>query len=290
MATSTLAAAPRATERRSMPKPGRGLLSRAGRRALVSYAVVLVVWQLGATSESWLGHGLPWLAHLPAPTAVLSAWSRLIVERGYWESWYLSSSRVFFGFLTALIVGVPFALWMATTPVFHDLAFPVFELLRPIPPLAWVPAAIIFWPTQEMSIDFVIFLGAFYTIVISVLGGARAIDARFAQAARSMGASRWNIFRRVILPGVLPSLCVGMEVSIGITWEVVVAAEMISGGGSGSSAASGGGLGFFIWSSYVGGSYPQIVVGMLSIGIAGYLSSAAVRWLASRCTPWLEAR
>jgi NitT/TauT family transport system permease protein len=290
MATSTLAVSPRTAGSRGASKLGRALLSRASRRALVSYCVVLVVWQLGATSGSWLGHGLPWLANRPAPTAVLSAWSHLIVDRGYWESWYLSSSRVFFGFVAALLVGVPFALWMATAPVFHDLAFPVFELLRPIPPLAWVPAAIIFWPTQELSIDFVIFLGAFYTIVINVLGGARGIDARFAQAARSMGASRWNIFRRLILPGVLPSLCVGMEVSIGITWEVVVAAEMISGGGSGSSAASGGGLGFFIWSSYVGGSYPQIVVGMLSIGIAGYLSSAVVRGLASRCTPWLEAR
>jgi NitT/TauT family transport system permease protein len=133
-------------------------------------------------------------------------------------------------------------------------------------------------------------LGAFYTIVINVLGGASAIDVRFLQAARSMGASRWNVFRRLILPGVLPSLAVGMEVGIGITWEVVVAAEMISGGGGGSSAASGGGLGFFIWSSYVGGSYPQIVVGMLSIGIAGTLSSAVVRRLASSLTPWLAVR
>jgi NitT/TauT family transport system permease protein len=80
---------------------------------------------------------------------------------------------------------------------------------------------------------------------------------------------------------------VGMDVSIGITWEVVVAAEMISGGGS--SGSSGGGLGFFIWSSYVGGSYPQIIVGMISIGLAGYLSSAGLRRLAARFLPWLEA-
>ena len=172
----------------------------------------------------------------------------------------------------------------------------MFELLRPIPPLAWVPAAIIFWPTQELSIDFVIFLGAFYTMVLNVLGGADAIDARLVQAARSMGASRWNIFRRLILRGVLPSVMVGMDVAIGITWEVVVAAEMISGGGSGGAASSGGGLGFFIWSSYVGGSYPQIVVGMISIGIAGYLSSAcaarrrAPHALAGRASMTLAAR
>jgi NitT/TauT family transport system permease protein len=100
-----------------------------------------------------------------------------------------------------------------------------------------------------------------------------------------MGASRGNIFRRLILPGVAPSIRVGMEVAIGITWEVVVAAEMISGGSAGAGGA-GGGLGFFIWSSYIGGSYPNIVVGMISIGIAGYLSSTAVRFAAARLTPW----
>jgi len=291
MTASVVAAPPQDAAPAPSRKPllERALLTRAQRRALASYGVVLLVWQLGATSAVWLGHRAPWIGNLPAPSAVLGAWRHLLVDAGYWQSWYVSALRVTVGFVTAVIVGVPFALLLAMFPTFRRLAFPVFELLRPIPPLAWVPAAIIFWPTQELSIDFVIFLGAFYTIVISVFGGARAIDARYLQAARSMGASEWNVFRRLILPAVLPSLTVGMEVSIGITWEVVVAAEMISGGGSGSSAASGGGLGFLIWSSYVGGSYPQIVVGMVSIGIAGYLSSAAVRRLSSLMTPWLEA-
>ncbi len=78
-----------------------------------------------------------------------------------------------------------------------------------------------------------------------------------------MGSSQWDIFRRIILPGTLPSIVVGSAVGMGITWEVVVAAEMISGGGS-QVAGTGGGLGFFIWNSYVGGSYEQIVVGMIS--------------------------
>ena len=153
------------------------------------------------------------------------------------------------------------------------------------PPLAWVPAAIIFWPTQELSIAFVTLLGAFFTIVINVLGGAQAIDVRYFQAARSMGSSTWDIFRRIILPGTLPSIVVGATVGVGITWAVVVAAEMISGGGS---SGSGGGLGFFIWNSYVGGSYTQIVAGMISIGMAGYLSSAILRKVGQWMTPWLS--
>jgi NitT/TauT family transport system permease protein len=265
-------------------------LTRAWRRALVSYLVLGIVWQLGATSGGWLGHPWPWLGSLPAPSAVLAAWGRLIFDEGYWSSWAMSLLRVLAGFTAAVVVGVPFGLLMTVNRSFRGVTFPVFELLRPIPPLAWVPASIIFWPTQELSIDFVIFLGAFYTMVINVLGGADALDGRFVQVARSMGASRWNIFHRIILPGVLPSILVGMEVSIGITWEVVVAAEMISGGGAAGSTASGGGLGFFIWSSYVGGSYPQIVVGMISIGLAGYLSSTVLRLAAARLTSWARVR
>jgi NitT/TauT family transport system permease protein len=179
---------------------------------------------------------------------------------------------------------------LAVSRVSHGIAFPVFEVLRPIPPLAWVPASIIFWPTQESAIIFITFLGAFYTIVINVLGGARSIDVRYFQAAQSMGSSRWDMFRRIVLPGTLPSIVVGSAVGMGITWEVVVAAEMISGGGSQIGGTSGGGLGFFIWNSYIGGSYEQIVVGMISIGIAGYASSEMLRWLGRYATPWLKTR
>lgn len=264
--------------------------ARAIRRAAVAYAAVLLVWQLGATSGRWLGHPVPYLGNLPAPSAVLVAWQRLIGDPGYWQSWYASLVRVLVGFGAAALVGVPVGLVMALSTRFRNVAFPVFELLRPIPPLAWVPAAIIFWPTQELSIDFVIFIGAFYAMVLNVLGGAESIDVRLVQVARSMGASRWNIFSRIILPAVVPSVVVGSEVSIGITWEVVVAAEIISGGGSSGSTSSGGGLGFFIWNSYVGGSYPQIVVGMISIGIAGYLSSTALRAAGAHFTRWTRVR
>jgi NitT/TauT family transport system permease protein len=262
--------------------------SVSAQRAAVSLVVFLLLWQIGSTSRAWLGAPLPIVGAVPSPDSVLRAWARLVSDPGYWQSWMWSSLRVALGFAAASLAGVPFGLALAANATFRGAAFPVFELLRPIPPLAWVPASIIFWPTQELSIAFVIFLGGFYTIVLNVVGGAEAIDARLIQSARSMGASRATIFRRLILPGVLPSIGVGMEVAIGITWEVVVAAEMISGGGSGGAASSGGGLGFFIWNSYVGGAYPDILVGMISIGIAGYLSSALVRLGVSRLTPWLK--
>ncbi len=263
-------------------KPGKSIFSNHMVRAVIALTTFVVLWEIGSRLK------LPWVGAAPAPTVVMKAWVPLLSDLGYWYSWYQSSLRVLSGFVAAMIVGIPLGLAMATSRVFHDLSFPVFEVLRPIPPLAWVPAAIIFWPTQELSIGFVIFLGAIFTIVINVVGGARSIDLRFFQAARSMGASNWDIFRRIILPGTLPSIVVGCEVGMGITWNVVVAAEMISGGGGAIQSSAGGGLGFFLWNSYIGFSYPQIVVGMISIGIAGYISSAIIRKLGMMITPWLR--
>ena len=265
-------------------KKGPGFFGNPIVRAIISIAVFIALWEI-ASHLKW-----PWIGQAPAPTQVLDAWVPLLTDPGYWYSWYQSSRRVLSGFLAAMIIGIPFGLAMATSRVFNDITFPVFEILRPVPPLAWVPAAIIFWPTQELSIGFVIFLGAIYTIMLNVIGGARSIDVRFFQAARSMGSSNADIFRRIILPGVLPSIIVGCEVGIGITWNVVVAAEMISGGGGAIQSSAGGGLGFFIWNSYIGFSYPLIVVGMISIGIAGYISSAIIRRLGILVTPWLRLK
>jgi NitT/TauT family transport system permease protein len=267
------------------PKHGGGSLTRA----VISIIGFIVLWEIGSRSGQWFGFSLPWIGRVPAPTAVVAAWFQLIDDPGYWQSWYLSLLRVLAGFFAAMVIGIPFGLAMAVSRNFQGLAFPVFEVLRPIPPLAWVPASIIFWPTAELSIAFVTFLGAFFTVVINVLGGAKSIDVRYFQSARSMGASQWDIFRRIVLPGTLPSIVVGAAVGMGITWEVVVAAEMISGGGS-QTGGSGGGLGFFIWNSYVGGSYEQIVVGMISIGIAGYICSELLRMFGGLFTPWLSGR
>lgn len=282
--------------------------ARALARGIISVAILLLLWELGARSQHWMAgelfaplrgllgalgfktRYLPCVGAAPPPSSVLRSWAGIFADASYWQSWVKSAGRVMGGFTAALVVGIPFGLLLAVNRTVHGLAFPLFEVLRPIPPLAWVPAAIIFWPTQELSISFVTFLGAFYTIVINVVGGARAIDTRYLLAARSMGSSGWDVFRRIILPGTLPSIVVGAVVGMGITWEVVVAAEMISGGGSQVGGTAGGGLGFFIWNSYVGGSYEQIVVGMISIGLAGFISSELLRFLGRRVTPWATAR
>ena len=251
-------------------------------RGVVAIIVFLVLWEIGSQAKNWFGFMVPFVGKIAPPTDVIARWTEVATWPGYWESWYLSTGRVFLGFAAAQVVGIPFGLAMAVNKYFRGMFFPPFEILRPIPPLAWVPASIIFWPTTELSIMFVTFLGAFYTIVINVLGGARSIDIQYLRAAQSMGASQWDLFYKIILPGTLPSIFIGAAVGMGITWEVVLAGEMISGGGQ----QGGGGLGFFIWSSYMGGVMDQVIVGMISIGLAGYISSSLIRYIGKVCMPW----
>lgn len=242
-------------------------------RGIAAVIITIIFWEFCARFQ------VPVIGMIPAPSSVAGSLSSLLVDPTYWESWFVSFNRVFMGFIFAQIIGIPLGLLMGLSRNFRDMNFPIIEVLRPIPPLAWVPTAVIFWPTAEMSMTFVTFLGAFFTMVINILGGVRNIDIRYVRAAESLGSSKTDIFWRIILPATLPSIFLGSTVGMGITWEVVVAAEMI---------ASRSGLGYLTWKSYVAGDYPVIVIGMISIGIAGYLSSALIRFLGSRLTPWLK--
>lgn len=247
------------------------IFSKTTFRGAVAITLLIVGWELGSRFK------LPVLGSIPAPSDVLVALHRVTVDGRFWHHWLASYQRIFMGFIAAQVVGIPLGLAMAMSLPTYRFLFPIFEILRPIPPLAWVPTAIIFWPTTESSIAFVIFLGAFFTVVLNVIGGARNIDQRYLRAALSLGSRPRDVFWKIVLPATLPSIFIGMAVGMGITWEVVVAAEMIAGKS---------GLGYFTWASYVGGNYPQIIVGMLSIGVAGYISSGLIRLGGKLATPW----
>ncbi|KUO69383.1 MAG: nitrate ABC transporter permease [Alphaproteobacteria bacterium BRH_c36] len=249
----------------------KAIFSKSVLRGFISVGGLIAFWELGRRLQ------LPGLAVVPAPSEVFAALSDIVAKPEFWDHWYASFTRVLGGFIAAQLIGIPLGLMMAMNRYFHAFTFPLLEIMRPIPPLAWVPAAIIFWPTTELSIGFVIFLGAFFTVVVNVIGSARNIDVRYLRAAQSLGSRPIDIFKRIILPAVLPGIFIGMAVGMGITWEVVVAAEMIAGKS---------GLGYLTWSSYVGGNYPQIIIGMISIGIAGYISSSLIRLFGRFVTPW----
>ena len=140
--------------------------TRRGFGAIVGF---VVIWYFGAMVDDWTGYDVLGIGLVPPPGDVFTAFLGVIPKAGYWMSWVSSFSRVLTGFLVAMLIGIPFGLLLAVNRYFRGVFFPPFEILRPIPPLAWVPASLIFWPTNEMSIAFVTFLGAFFTIVINVL-------------------------------------------------------------------------------------------------------------------------
>ncbi|MHB8618660.1 MAG: ABC transporter permease [Chloroflexota bacterium] len=243
-------------------------LWRTGRIAFwegaAGLAGFIILWQMVVLLQ------VPLLGALPAPLAVAQSLTQLAGTRSYWASWWISGERVLVGFLVATLLAVPFGLMLGISKVFRNLTFPIFEVLRPVPPLAWVPLSILFWPTREQSIVFIIFIGAFFTIVINVVGGVAAIDPSYIQAARSLGAGQRAVFWRIVLPATLPSAFTGMTVAMGVTWNVLVAAEIIA------------------WEAYVNGALPTIVAGMVSIGIAGMIFSSLIRALGRLAMPWLK--
>lgn len=240
-------------------------------RGFVSIVSFVVLWQLVVYFK------VPYLRNLPYPGEVSSDALKAATTGAYWTHWGLSLTRIFIGFIAAQVIGIPLGLAMGISRVFKGFVFPVFEILRPIPPIAWIPLAILFWPTRELSIYFLVFIGAFFIIVINVIQGVSNIPINLKWAASSLGAKPKDIFWRILLPGSLPSIVTGMTVGMGVTWNVLIAAEMIAGQG---------GLGRTTWEAYTNHNIPYIVVGMVSIGLAGYLCSTLLRWLADKAMPW----
>ncbi|MBK8324287.1 MAG: ABC transporter permease [Betaproteobacteria bacterium] len=157
-----------------------------------------VFWQLLKTV------GL--LAVLPSPLEVVQAVPRQVTQEGYWMSWVASARRVFLGFFAASALAIALGVSMGMSRKLRQAGFPILEIFRPIPPLAWLPLSILFWPGPEMTMVFLTFLGAFFPVFINVLAGIDSIDVRYVQAARSLGASQATLFWRVMVPGALPSL------------------------------------------------------------------------------------
>jgi NitT/TauT family transport system permease protein len=243
-------------------------------RGALGVVAVLIIWQVAQPL------GIPIIKRIPPLSEVVTRFFQdngLFWRTKYWNGWWVSLFRIFSGFILALIIGVPQGLAWGVSRTLKSASFPVFEIFRPIPPLAFLPAAIYLMPTAELSIIFVIFLGAYFTIVINTINGVYNVDKSLQRAALSLGARRSDIFWKIVFPGTLPSIITGATVGMGITWMVLVAAEMIAGRS---------GIGFLTWESYTGGDIPQVVVGMVSMGIGGAICSAVIWRFGANLMPW----
>ena len=215
--------------------------------------------------------------NVPSPLAVYASFTKAIHDPKFLLHVLLSCRRIFFGFSLAAIVAVPLGLVMGRFKLVREIVFPVSEVLRPIPAIAWVPMSIMLWPTNEESIVFITFLGSFFPILVNTLHGMSLVDPVLVRAAQCLGARERSIFREVYFPASLPHIFTGLTVGMGVAWVSLIAAEMISGQF---------GIGYFTWEAYSLVQYADIALGMICIGVLGLGSSMLIRGVGQFVMPW----
>lgn len=242
-----------------------------------SLAACLLFWQVAASQR--LDFGLVAFTYVPTPASVLDAAWHLVQSSRLADHLGSSLGRVFAGYLAAVLVGVVLGLAIGRSKWAEAGLLPPLEVLRPIPAVAWIPLAILMFPSSEASMIFITFTGALFPILLNTVHGVEGVDPRLVASARSLGAGRLAILREVVLPGAAPSIVTGLAIGMGTSWFCLVTAEMISGQF---------GIGYYTWESYTLQNYPDIVVGMLLIGLLGMASSSLVRRLGAFATPWYQ--
>ena len=228
----------------------------------VMAVVVALWWWVVVKTES---------AIFPTPWQVVSGAWELAEDGTLWEHIGASLFRVGTGFGLAVLVAVPLGLWMGWVSGAYRTLNPIFQMLRPISPIAWIPLAILWFGVGDVSPIFLIFIASVFPLIVQTTSGVHTIERRYLRAAANFGVSRTVLFRRVVIPAVLPEIIIGMRIGIGVAWLVVVAAEMI---------ALRSGLGYMIMDSRnAGNRYDLVVAGMIIIGAIGLLLDGITRLL-----------
>ncbi|MBI3731107.1 MAG: ABC transporter permease [Burkholderiales bacterium] len=209
----------------------------------------------------------------PTPLQVVTGTLELAADGTLWEHIVASLLRVGAGFLLAILVALPLGLWMGRVEGAYRTLNPLFQILRPISPIAWIPLAILWFGVGNVSPIFLIFLASVFPMIVQTASGVHTIEKRYLRAAENFGVSRSTLFRQVIIPAVLPEIIVGMRIGLGVAWLVVVAAEMI---------ALRSGLGYLIMDSRnAGNRYDLVIAGMLIIGVISLVLDGLMRFLES---------
>ncbi|MEU0226743.1 ABC transporter permease [Streptomyces sp. NPDC006284] len=242
---------------------------------VASLGIALGLWQLLTSQDIDL-----WLrfSQFPTVTDVAHAFTGRLAGSDYWTDLTDSLTRILTGFLLAAVLGVGAGVLVARSRLAEDLLGPVLEVVRPVPAIALVPVAILLFPSNEQGIVFITCTAAFFPVLVSTRHAVRALAPVWEEAVRTMGGGRWRVLGSVVLPGALPGVFGGLSVGIGVSWICVISAEMISGQY---------GVGYRTWQDYTVVDYPGVFVGMVTIGVLGWLTSTAVELLGRRLTRWL---
>jgi NitT/TauT family transport system permease protein len=236
---------------------------------------------IGALIAAWWGTvAATHSVIFPTPWGVVTGTLELLENGTLWRHIAASLLRVGAGFGLAVCVAVPLGLWMGWVAGAYRTLNPIFQILRPISPIAWIPIAILWFGVGDASPIYLIFISSVFPMVVQTTSGVHTIEKRYLRAAENFGVSRHTLFRQVVIPAVLPQVIVGMRIGLGVAWLVVVAAEMI---------ALHSGLGYMIMDSRnAGNRYDLVVAGMIIIGLIGLSLDTTMRILEG--TKWARWR
>ncbi|MCG8548657.1 MAG: ABC transporter permease [Alphaproteobacteria bacterium] len=245
-------------------------------RQLLAFGAVIgaiaVWWLLSAT-------GLVNPILLPTPFEVADSFVRLTLDGTLPAHVLASLLRVVQGFLLALVIALPIGVAMGMSQITRGVVEPLVELIRPIPPIAVIPLAILWFGTEEFSKVFIIMFGAFFPILVNTMAGFSDVDPVHIRAAQTLGANRFQIFRDVIIRSAFPYIVVGARLGMGLAFIVLVAAELI---------ASSEGLGYLINDARYRFQTSEIFLGMACIGVLGFLLNRLLLEVERRLLRWRQ--
>ena len=225
-------------------------------RSLIVIAAAVVVWEAIARAGLFPPIKLPSFS-----TVVVTLFDRL-VSGDLIQAMFWSCARVFGGFFIGLMLAMPLGLLIGWSRRLEQLLNPLVEVLRPVPPLAWIPLSVIWLGVGVKSVIFITTLGAFFPMIVAIIAGVHSVDRKVIEYAQTLGASTRQVLWKVVIPSALPSAFLGMRIAIGFCWMTVVAAEMVS---------VEYGLGWMIWKARYAFETEAVIGGMLTIGALSVL-------------------
>ncbi|HEY9700768.1 MAG TPA: nitrate ABC transporter permease [Trichocoleus sp.] len=244
---------------------------------IVAIVVLLVIWQILCAAPD---------ASLPSPSKVIAdTWDPLIIDPFFQGDgtdqglfWQITESlkRVAVGYVLAATVGIALGILIGVSLLMFQALDPIFQVLRTVPPLAWLPLSLAAFRDAQPAAIFVIFITAIWPVIINTAVGVQNIPQDYNNVAKVLQLSRIEYFFKVLLPASMPYIFTGLRIAIGLSWLAIVAAEMLTGGV---------GIGFFIWDAYNSGSLSEVILAVLYVGLVGLLLDRLISFISSRIVP-----
>jgi nitrate/nitrite transport system permease protein len=246
-------------------------------RPLIALVILMVVWQILCPPGS---------KGLPGPMQVVAdTWNPYLInpffdnggtDKGLALQIFASLQRVAIGFSLSAVFGISIGIVIGINKVIYEAVDPIFQVLRTIPPLAWLPIALAAFQQSNPSAIFVIFITSIWPIIINTTAGVQQLPQDYRNVARVLQLSGFEYFLNIVFPATVPYIFTGLRIGIGLSWLAIVAAEMLVGGV---------GIGFFIWDAYNNSLISQIILALIYVGVVGLLLDRLVAYIGSIVVP-----